>query len=56
MSEQYQPPEVWTWNKDEVSKFSNINRPVAGPTHEKRCRWVNTRFSFILLVRRTARK
>lgn len=35
MSEQYQPPKVWTWNKDEVSKFSNINRPVAGPTHEK---------------------
>lgn len=35
MSEQYQPPEVWTWNKDEVSKFSNINRPIAGPTHEK---------------------
>ena len=35
MSEQYQPPKVWTWNKDEVSKFSNINRPIAGPTHEK---------------------
>src|SRR5471030_2714158 len=35
MSDNYQPPKVWTWNKDEVSKFSNINRPVAGPTHEK---------------------
>jgi GST-like protein len=35
MSEQYQPPRVWTWNKDDVSKFSSINRPIAGPTHEK---------------------
>ncbi len=31
----YIPPKVWTWNKDAVSKFSNINRPVSGPTHDK---------------------
>lgn len=31
----YQPPKVWTWNKSEAGQFSNINRPVAGPTHEK---------------------
>jgi len=26
---------VWTWNKDNGGKFASINRPVAGPTHEK---------------------
>jgi len=31
----YTPPKVWSWNKDAVNRFSNINRPVAGPTHEK---------------------
>ena len=31
----YTPPKVWAWNKDAVNKFSNINRPVAGATHEK---------------------
>jgi GST-like protein len=31
----YTPPAVWTWNKDNGGKFANINRPVAGPTHEK---------------------
>lgn len=31
----YQPPKVWTWNKSEAGQFSNINRPIAGPTHEK---------------------
>lgn len=31
----YQPPKVWTWNKSEAGQFSNINRPVAGPTHDK---------------------
>lgn len=35
MSDAYTPPKVWTWNKDAVNRFSNINRPVAGPTHEK---------------------
>ena len=31
----YAPPEVWTWNKDNGGRFANINRPVAGPTHDK---------------------
>jgi GST-like protein len=31
----YQPPAVWTWNKANGGQFSNINRPIAGPTHEK---------------------
>ena len=31
----YIPPKVWTWNKANGGQFANINRPVAGPTHEK---------------------
>jgi GST-like protein len=31
----YTPPAVWTWNKDSGGKFASINRPMAGPTHEK---------------------
>ena len=31
----YTPPKVWTWNKDSGGQFANINRPVAGPTHDK---------------------
>jgi GST-like protein len=31
----YDPPKVWTWNKESGGRFANINRPVAGPTHEK---------------------
>lgn len=31
----YTPPKVWTWNKGSGGKFANINRPIAGPTHEK---------------------
>ncbi|MFP2515678.1 glutathione-dependent disulfide-bond oxidoreductase [Buttiauxella agrestis] len=31
----YQPPKVWTWIKGEGGTFSNINRPIAGPTHER---------------------
>jgi GSH-dependent disulfide-bond oxidoreductase len=29
------PPKVWTWTKPNGGAFANINRPVAGPTHEK---------------------
>ncbi|MEO7435010.1 MAG: glutathione-dependent disulfide-bond oxidoreductase [Candidatus Binatia bacterium] len=32
---EYTPPKVWTWNKESEHRFSNINRPIAGPTHEK---------------------
>ena len=32
----YTPPKVWTWEKDRnENRFSNINRPIAGATHEK---------------------
>jgi GST-like protein len=31
----YVPPEVWTWSKDSGGRFANINRPIAGPTHDK---------------------
>jgi len=31
----YIPPAVWTWTKESGGRFANINRPVAGATHEK---------------------
>jgi GST-like protein len=31
----YVPPKVWTWVKPSGGRFENINRPIAGPTHEK---------------------
>lgn len=31
----YQPPEVWQWEKGNGGAFANINRPIAGSTHEK---------------------
>ncbi|HIV70389.1 MAG TPA: glutathione-dependent disulfide-bond oxidoreductase [Candidatus Aquabacterium excrementipullorum] len=31
----YTPPAVWTWNKANGGQFASINRPIAGPTHEK---------------------
>jgi GST-like protein len=34
MSE-YTPPKVWVWNKENGGQFASINRPVAGPTHDK---------------------
>ena len=34
-SSEYVPPKVWTWSKPSGGTFANINRPVAGPTHEK---------------------
>ncbi|CAN7673588.1 glutathione-dependent disulfide-bond oxidoreductase [Mesorhizobium sp. LjNodule214] len=32
---QYTPPKVWTWNKANGGTFASINRPIAGPTHDK---------------------
>ncbi len=34
-STEYTPPKIWTWNKDSGGRFANINRPIAGATHEK---------------------
>ncbi len=31
----YTPPKVWKWESESGGKFANINRPVAGSTHEK---------------------
>ncbi|MFK7976158.1 MAG: glutathione-dependent disulfide-bond oxidoreductase [Halioglobus sp.] len=30
----YVPPKVWTWDTESGGKFANINRPIAGPTHD----------------------
>lgn len=37
MTEQtaYTPPKIWAWNKESGGRFANINRPVAGATHDK---------------------
>jgi GSH-dependent disulfide-bond oxidoreductase len=32
---EYVPPKVWTWNKANGGQFANINRPIAGSTHDK---------------------
>ena len=32
---EYVPPKVWTWNKENGGRFANINRPISGATHEK---------------------
>jgi GSH-dependent disulfide-bond oxidoreductase len=35
MTDDYVPPRVWTWDQKNGGQFANINRPIAGPTHEK---------------------
>jgi len=37
MTEQsiYTPPKVWQWDSENGGRFSKINRPIAGATHEK---------------------
>ncbi len=35
MSISYEPPRVWTWDAESGGRFAKINRPIAGPTHEK---------------------
>ena len=32
---EYVPPKVWLWDKESGGKFASINRPIAGPTHDK---------------------
>lgn len=34
-SSSYTPPKVWTWDSESGGRFAKINRPIAGPTHEK---------------------
>ncbi len=34
-TQSYTPPKVWTWDKESGGRFASINRPVAGPTHDK---------------------
>ncbi|MBB3962857.1 glutathione-dependent disulfide-bond oxidoreductase [Rhizobium metallidurans] len=34
-SNEYTPPRIWTWDKENGGQFANINRPIAGATHEK---------------------
>jgi GSH-dependent disulfide-bond oxidoreductase len=31
----YEVPKVWTWDKGNGGTFASINRPIAGPTHDK---------------------
>jgi GST-like protein len=31
----YEPPKVWTWEMESGGTFASINRPIAGPTHDK---------------------
>ena len=31
----YTPPKVWTWDSENGGRFASINRPIAGPTHER---------------------
>ena len=32
---EYTPAAVWVWNTGSGGRFANINRPIAGPTHDK---------------------
>ena len=31
----YVPPKVWVWDQESGGRFASINRPVAGPTHDR---------------------
>ena len=33
--ETYTPPKVWKWNDQDGGKWTKINRPISGATHEK---------------------
>jgi GST-like protein len=32
---EYTPPKVWSWDQRNGGRFANINRPIAGATHDK---------------------
>ncbi|MFO7805026.1 MAG: glutathione S-transferase N-terminal domain-containing protein, partial [Paracoccaceae bacterium] len=31
----YTPPNVWTWDAESGGEWAKLNRPIAGPTHDK---------------------
>jgi GSH-dependent disulfide-bond oxidoreductase len=35
MTDTYTPPKVWEWESESGGRFANINRPIAGPTHDE---------------------
>lgn len=35
MVDTYTPPRVWTWDEENGGEWAKINRPVAGPTHDR---------------------
>ena len=35
VTSEYVPPKFWTWTKPSGGRFASINRPIAGPTHDK---------------------
>ena len=51
--QEYTPLKVWRWNKPSGGTFANINRPIAGPTHEKELPVCKHPFSSIRSARRT---
>lgn len=34
-ADSYNPPKVWTWDKENGGTFAGTNRPIAGATHDK---------------------
>lgn len=34
-SNDYSPPDVWTWDQQSGGRFAAINRPIAGATHDR---------------------
>ena len=34
-ADEYVPPKVWEWDNESGGRFANINRPIAGATHDK---------------------
>ncbi|WP_299929556.1 glutathione-dependent disulfide-bond oxidoreductase [uncultured Pelagimonas sp.] len=35
MTQDYTPPKIWTWDKENGGKWASLNRPVSGATHDK---------------------
>ncbi len=35
MTENYTPPKIWTWDKENGGKWASLNRPISGATHDK---------------------